>query len=93
MSDGSIQKMYQFYEIFNDFNRIRILICLNDEEKSVRQITRYTGLNKTIVLSQLEYLFNCKIILQNKKEKTDKYKIADKSMLKIINDIIKHINK
>ena len=84
MNKINAQKMYTFYEIINDFNRIRILVCLNSEEMTVDKISKITNLNVTTISSQLAYLRNY--------ENEITYKICDKYMLKIIDSIIKFIS-
>ena len=91
MSEITIQKIYSFYEIFNDFNRIRILVCLNNEEMTIDKISKITKLNDTLIYSQLEYLRCYKIIKKIKDENEITYKICDKYMLRVIDSIIKYI--
>ncbi len=91
MNAISVQKIYSFYEIFNDFNRIRILVCLNNGEMTISKISRITKLNATTISSQLEYLRGYKIIKKMKDENKITYKICDKYMLKVIDSIIKYI--
>lgn len=92
MNEITTQKIYNFYEIFNDFNRIRILVCLNNEEMTIDKISKITKLNDTLIYSQLEYLRGYKIIQKIKDENEITYKICDKYILKIIDIIIKYIN-
>lgn len=92
MSEVSVQKIYSFYEIFNDFNRIRILVCLNSEEMTIGKISKITKLNATTISSQLEYLRGYKIVIKVKYENKITYKICDKYMLKVIDSIIKYIS-
>ena len=68
MNKINAQKMYTFYEIINDFNRIRILVCLNNEEMTINKISKITKLNDTLIYSQLEYLRGYKIIKKIKDE-------------------------
>lgn len=93
MNERSRQKIYNFYEIFNDFNRIRILINLNSTEKTLEEISKETGLKEAIVLTQLSYMNSYRIISQIESENKILFKISDKIMVKIVNDIIKYINK
>ena len=93
MNEITIQKMYKFYEIFNDFNRIRILVCLNNEEMTIDKISKITKLNDTLIYTQLEYLRGYKIIKNIKDENEMRYKIYDKYMLKVIDSIIKYIDR
>ena len=93
MKNANKINLYNFYEIFNDFNRVRILINLKDKEKSIADISLETGLNKTIVFSQLQFLILNNAIIENKNKKTTLYKIKNKNMIKIINDIVKYIEK
>lgn len=92
MNKINAQKMYTFYEIINDFNRIRILVCLNSEEMTVDKISKITNLNVTTISSQLAYLRGYKIVKKINYENEITYKICDKYMLKIIDSIIKYIS-
>ena len=89
---GSTQGLYKIYEILNDFNRIRILACLNKKEKTVDEIANDINLSKTIILSQLEYLKRYNIIIQKEKEETIFFKIRDREFLKIVNNITNYVN-
>lgn len=96
MNDGSIQRIYRFYEVINDFNRIRILICLDNEERTIEDISQITGLSIPIVSSQLAYLYSYGIVLKNENEDDEYkslYKIKDKTMIRIVDNIIKYTNK
>ena len=92
MNKINAQKMYTFYEIINDFNRIRILVCLNSEEMTVDKISKITNLNVTTISSQIAYLRGYKIVKKINYENEITYKICDKYMLKIIDSIIKFIS-
>ena len=89
---GSTQGLYKIYEILNDFNRIRILACLNKKEKTIDEIANDINLSKTIILSQLEYLKRYNIIIQKEKEETIFFKIRDREFLKIVNNITNYVN-
>ena len=91
MNEISVEKIYNLYEIFNDFNRIRILVCLDGEEMTIGKISKITKLNVTTISSQLEYLRCYKIVKKIKTENEITFKICDKYMLKIIDSIIKYI--
>lgn len=92
MNKINAQKMYTFYEIINDFNRIRILVCLNSEEMTVDKISKITNLNVTTISYQLAYLRDYKIVKKINYENEITYKICDKYILKIIDSIIKYIS-
>lgn len=92
MNEISVKKLFSFYDIFNDFNRIRILVCLNGEEMAVDKISKITELKVTTITSQLEYLCGYKIVKKIKDGNKIKYKICDKYMLKVIDSIIKFIS-
>lgn len=93
MDKGSIQKMYRFYEIFSDFNRIRILNCIADKEKTLEEIADEINLKQPVVLSQLDYLSSYKIVKQEVYENKIIFKIEDKTILKIISQISKEKGK
>lgn len=92
MNEITTQQIYNFYEIFNDFNRIRILVCLHNEEMTIDKISKITKLNDTLIYTQLEYLRGYNIIKKITDENEITYKICDKYMLKVIDSIIKYIS-
>lgn len=82
MYNESTSKIYKLYEILNDFNRIRILVSLYKKEKTLKEIKKEIKLSETVVLEQLNYLINSKIIKYQSNEKI--FKIVDKKIIKII---------
>lgn len=84
--------LYKIYEVLNDFNRIRILACINKMEKTLDEISNDINLNKTIVLTQLEYLKKYNIVVEKEREENIIFKIRDRNFLKIVNNISNYVN-
>lgn len=91
MCDNSIRSVYNLYELFNDFNRIRILLYLNKEEKTLEDISSSLNLNKMTVMLHIEYLKSYNIVAELTNKKKTSYKIMDMGFLKIVNDMLNYI--
>ena len=81
-----LSKIYNLYEIFNDFNRVRVLVTMYNNSYTCNEITTNSNLKSIIVKHELDFLLKKKII-----SKIDnKYIISDKKFNKIINQIINY---
>lgn len=89
MYDEKIVKIYQLYDIFNDFNRLSILMQLYNDELTIEEINKRTNIKNIVIFHQLEYLCNKKVVVKT----DDKYKIADKTLNKLIGKMINYVSK
>ena len=85
----NVNRVYDLHEIFNDINRMIILIYLYDKMSSGREISKNTGISLTIVNHHLEYLRDRKVI----KKDNNLYNICDKYINKIIMHIKNYVIK
>ena len=86
-------KTYELYEIFNDYNRLLILLNLYDEELSVEDLIARINLKKAIIYNQLEYLTSCKVLRKNVIDEINYYKIQDKALNKLVGSMITYVKK
>lgn len=93
MYDEKMVKIYQLYDIFNDFNRLSILMQLYDEELTINEINERTNIKNIVIFHQLEYLCNKKVVLKKVINNEEKYKIADKTLNKLIGKMINYVTK
>lgn len=87
---SEVNKIYNLYEIFMDFNRLRILVAIYGNECTSEELSDSINLNTISIMHQLEFLINKKVIAKLEIDDTIKYKISDKKFNKIINQIINY---
>ncbi len=82
--------IYNLYEIFNDFNRLRILIAIYDRECTIEDISNRINLNSISIIHQLEFLIERKVVSKLEVDNTIKYKISNRKFNKIVNQIVNY---
>ena len=95
MDEVSVQKLYKYYETINDFNRLRILVCLTKGE-----IATILNMKPIVVYTHLNYLVAKKIVsayvIKEETEDADAeciYVLTNREIKKILISDAKHINK
>lgn len=87
------RKVYELYELFNDYNRITILLNLYNEEITVDDLVLKTNLNYAIVLNNIEYLCSSKVLKKKEIDEKSLYEISDKTLNKLIGKMLKYVEK
>ena len=82
--------IYNLYEIFNDFNFLRILIAIYDRECTIEDISNRINLNSISIIHQLEFLIERKVVSKLEVDNTIKYKISNRKFNKIVNQIVNY---
>ena len=85
MPSGKVtEKLAQFFSLFSDNSRLRLLSALAISEMCVTDIARVLGMNQTTVSHQLRLLKDNGAVKQNRQGKVIFYSLADKK----INDVL-----
>lgn len=77
----------KFLKCIVDNNRRQILKCLDQEEKSVTEITNQTNLEQSLVSFHLKSLRNCGLVYCQQKGKKRMYKVSNPKILEVIKKI------
>ena len=100
MDEVSVQKLYKYYETINDFNRLRILVCLTKGDYTREEISNMLNMKPIVVYTHLNYLVAKRIVsayLINEETEFDEaefiYVLTNKEIKKILINDVKHINK
>lgn len=100
MDEVSVQKLYKYYETINDFNRLRILICLTNGDYTKEEIATILNMKPIVVYTHLNYLVAKKIVsayvIKEETEDADAeciYVLTNREIKKILISDAKHINK
>ncbi len=83
----------QFFAALSDETRLKILLSISDEPKTVNKIHESLG-RKNITLSaishQLKKLAGLEIVVYKKKGKEKTFRLSDKFCWCILRDVLKH---
>ncbi len=83
----------EFYKVFGDSTRIRILYCLYDRELCVCHIAEILGMTLSAISHQLRILKNAHLVKSKREGKTIIYSLADDHVHSILHQGMDHINE
>ena len=82
-----------FFKIFADDTRLKILLTINEKEISVGDIVKSVGISQSAVSHQLKILRDHRIVKTKKVGKSVFYSLDDNHIIAIIKDGFEHINE
>lgn len=88
-----VRELADFYKVFGDATRIRILCVLLREEMCVRDLTEMLGMTQSAVSHQLRMLKQMKLVKNRREGKTIYYSLADGHIQTIISQGMEHISE
>ena len=91
LSEKTLLKMADFFKVFGDETRLKILNMLDNNSLCVCSISAGLGMTKSAISHQLSNLKNCNLIKFQKVGKTVFYSLADSHVKNIIDMGIEHI--
>ena len=92
-NDNGLYELAEFFRVFGDSTRIRILYSLLDGEKCVQDISQSLALTQSAVSHQLQILRANRLVKYRRDGKTVYYTLADDHIFSIINQGIEHIEE
>lgn len=92
-NDNDLYELAEFFRVFGDSTRIRILYSLLDGEKCVQDISLSLALTQSAVSHQLQILRANRLVKYRRDGKTVYYTLADDHIFSIINQGIEHIEE
>ena len=91
--DEEIQDLADFYKIFGDPTRIRILFLLKNGEFCVHDISTLINMQQTAVSHQLKLLRHARLAKYRKEGKQVFYSLDDEHIEQILNVGLDHLNE
>ncbi|NLI91219.1 MAG: helix-turn-helix transcriptional regulator [Peptococcaceae bacterium] len=85
-------ELADFYKVFGDFSRIRILFSLLDNELYVNELADLLGMSQSAVSHQLRILRQNKLVKVRKDGKTSIYSLDDDHVYRILTQGLEHIS-
>ena len=82
-----------FFKVFGDHTRIRILTALYQEELCVCDLVEVLGMNQSAVSHQLRVLRGAKVVKFRKEGKMVYYSLDDEHVRELLSDGLAHIQE
>ncbi len=92
-SEEMIDLMENMLHIASDSTRLKILICLEDEEKSVSEIVKEVGASQSLVSHQLQVLRNANLVSYRKEGTSVIYSLDDEHVSKLLSVVREHVEE
>lgn len=93
LDDDTIMDLADFFKIFGDSTRIRILWALNEEEMCVQGISEAVGMSVSAVSHQLKSLKDADLVMSRRQGKQVYYSLCDEHIELVLNTALEHIRE
>ena len=91
--DDLLCELSEFFRVFGDSTRIRILYALSRSEMCVCDLSRLLGASQSAISHQLQVLRSSRLVKYRREGKTVFYSLADEHIFSIINMGIEHLEE
>ncbi|MBS7316444.1 MAG: winged helix-turn-helix transcriptional regulator [Clostridiaceae bacterium] len=92
-SDGKITELAEFFKVFGDSTRIRILWALDHAELCVCDIAVLLNMTKSAISHQLRVLRDSKLVKTRRSGKVVYYSLADHHVQEIFEKAVEHLEE
>ena len=93
MDDRSLMRLVDFYKLFSDMSRLKILYLLSMEEMCVCDISATLGMNQSTVSHQLKTLRNSRLIRYRREGKVVYYSLDDEHIGQVLLQGLLHLSE
>ncbi|MBP9996998.1 MAG: helix-turn-helix transcriptional regulator [Lachnospiraceae bacterium] len=91
--DETLVRLAEFYKVFGDSTRIKMLCLLRRGELCVQELSDMVGLQQSAISHQLRILKQMALVVNRREGKTVYYSLADDHIAGIIDMGLEHINE
>lgn len=91
LEDGLYNRLSEFYKAMSDYNRLRILSVLSEEELCVCDIANIMNMTQSAVSHQLRTLKQAKLVKYRKEGKVVYYSLDDAHVKQVFQVGVDHI--
>lgn len=92
-SESVITNLADFYKVFGDVTRVKILCVLFQSELCVCDLAEVLGMTQSAVSHQLRVLKQAKLVKNRRDGKIVYYSLADAHIQSILNQGMEHVNE
>lgn len=93
MDDRSLMRLVDFYKLFSDMSRLKILYLLSMEEMCVCDISATLGMNQSTISHQLKTLRNSRLIRYRREGKVVYYSLDDEHIGQVLLQGMLHLSE
>lgn len=86
-----LQKLADFYTVFSDFTRVKVLFQLMDGEKCVGDIAEAVGISQSATSHQLRFLKQMGVVGNRRAGKSIYYRLIDGHIETILSTGLEHV--
>ncbi len=90
-ADPRLFELADFFKIFGDYTRIRILYLLTGGEMTVHNIAGSLGMEQSAISHQLRVLKQARLVRYNRSGRWKMYSLKDRHIEKILAQGLKHV--
>jgi len=91
-SDEKLFELADFFKVFADFTRLRIIQLLNTEELPVGEIARRLEMEQSAISHQMQVLKAARLVKQRRDGKSIYYSLDDSHVSQVFHQGLEHIN-
>lgn len=91
--EGLLHELADFYKVFGDATRVKILCVLLQSEMCVCDLAELLGMTQSAISHQLRILKQMKLVKNRREGKTVYYSLADGHIQNIISQGMEHIQE
>ncbi len=91
--EDKVIELSDFFKVFGDSTRIRILWALDQAEMCVCDIAVLLNMTKSAISHQLRVLRECKLVKPRRDGKVVYYSLADSHVKEIFEKAVEHLNE
>ena len=92
-ADDEVYYLSEFFKVFADSTRIKILFVLRDGEQCVNDIAAGLEMSQSSISHQLRVLRSSKLVKFRRDGKTLYYSLADEHVCRIISQGMEHVEE
>lgn len=92
-NDETLHKMEATLNVASDFTRLKILYCIDYEEKSVGEIVSALGVSQSLVSHQLDVLKKAHLVSVRKEGRKVFYKLDDYHVNALLSVVRDHVEE
>lgn len=91
--EKTLNELAEFFKVFGDFTRVRILYALMERELCVNDMCTVLNMKQSAVSHQLRILKDAKLVKVQKKGKVSAYSLDDDHIRTLLSVGMNHINE
>jgi len=92
-SDDILTDLSQFFKVFGDFTRLRIIHVLSENELSVSEITEILEMEQSAISHQLRMLKQARLVKHRREGKSVFYSLDDDHVKQIFKQGLDHVTE